>query len=77
MSVHDECKTNCGATDCQAIDRPRRVIVKNRDETIDSLRGSLQNCVNLLERAKRRSFSGAYNDAIEQANRTLYETLGQ
>ena len=45
------------------------------DVAIDALRGSLQNCVNYLERAKRKSNNGGYDDAIEQANKTLYETL--
>jgi len=48
-----------------------------RDEVIDRLRGQLQNCVNYLERAKRHSHRGAYDDAIESANRALYETLGR
>jgi hypothetical protein len=45
---------------------------------VDSLRGQLQNCVNHLERAKRRSYGQEqrrYEEAIESANKALYETL--
>ena len=44
-------------------------------ERVDKLRGQLQNCVNHLERAKRKSNNGAYDDVIESANKALYETL--
>ena len=51
---------------------------KRLDEVIERLRGQLQNCVNHLENAKRRSYGtekAAYEKAIESANKALYETL--
>ena len=49
----------------------------HRDVQIDRLRGQLQNCVNYLERAKRKhpNDNGNYCVAIESANAVLYETL--
>lgn len=46
------------------------------EETIQRLRGQLQNCVNHLERCKRKipSNEKKLNDCIEVANKTLYET---
>jgi len=49
---------------------------RGADETIQRLRGQLQNCVNHLDRAKRRYNSNTYNECIESANKALYETLG-
>lgn len=53
------------------------VELENAEEIIDRLRGQLQNCVNYLERAKRKHpyDNGNYCIAIESANKTLYETL--
>lgn len=48
---------------------------RERAETIDRLRGQLQNCVNHLEHAKRRQHRSDYDDVIESANKALYETL--
>ena len=48
------------------------------DETIERLRGQLQNCVNHIERLKRhayRSDEAKLNACIESANKALYETL--
>lgn len=45
------------------------------EEIIQRLRGQLQNCVNHLDRAKRRGGRDSYDAAIESANKTLYETL--
>ena len=44
-------------------------------EKVDRLRGQLQNCVNHLERAKRRQPQRGYDEVIEAANKALYETL--
>ena len=44
-------------------------------EKIDKLRGQLQNCVNHLERAKRRIGNDSFDKVIQFANNTLYETL--
>lgn len=47
-------------------------------DTIDRLRGQLQNCVNHLELLKRHGYASDVNkiDAcIDSANRALYETL--
>jgi hypothetical protein len=51
--------------------------MSNRDETIDRLRGQLQNCVNHLNGVKRRSpsMSERLDACIESANKALYETL--
>ena len=49
-----------------------------KDAIIERLRGQLQNCVNHLERVKRRmraSDETKINACIEYANRVLYETL--
>ena len=51
---------------------------KQTETTINRLRGQLQNCVNHLEYAKRRSHGQTldkYEKAIESANKILYETL--
>ncbi len=45
------------------------------EEVVARLRGQLQNAVNHLERAKRQSSRTMYDDAIESANKALYETL--
>lgn len=45
------------------------------NKTIDRLRGQLQNCINHLDRAKRKYPTTDYDSCIESANRTLYETL--
>ena len=47
------------------------------DETIERLRGQLQNCVTHLERAKRRNGGSDHDAAIESANRALYETMSR
>jgi hypothetical protein len=47
----------------------------HRDMVIDRLRGQLQNAANHLDRAKRRSYKGNYDAAVESANKALYETL--
>lgn len=50
-----------------------------KDAAIDRLRGQLQNCVNLLHRLKRHGYASdalAADEAIELANKALYETLG-
>ena len=47
-------------------------------EHLNRLRGQLQNCVNHLEGAKRHSCGKRqekYAQAIESANKALYETL--
>lgn len=45
-------------------------------DTIDRLRGQLQNCVNHLERAKRQwARTNEYDQCIESANKALYETM--
>ena len=46
------------------------------NDVVKKLRGQLQNCVNYLERAKRKHphDDGNYCVAIEEANRVLYET---
>ena len=51
--------------------------MSNRDETIDRLRGQLQNCVNHLDGVKRRypSMLDRLDACIESANKALYETL--
>jgi hypothetical protein len=51
--------------------------MSNRDETIDRLRGQLQNCVNHLDGVKRRypSMSERLDACIQSANNALYETL--
>ena len=49
------------------------------DGVVMRLRGQLQNCINALEHAKRRSYGNqkeVYEKAIESANKALYETLG-
>lgn len=47
------------------------------NEIIDRLRGQLQNCVNHLDRMKRKnpSYDKTLNPCIESANKALYETL--
>ena len=62
---------------CKAIkeDKKRPNDLQKANETITKLRGHLQNCVNHLERAKRRTRDGGFDECIEQASRTLYETL--
>jgi hypothetical protein len=45
------------------------------EEKEQRLRGQLQNCVNHLERAKRKWPRGDYDAAIDSANKALYETL--
>lgn len=47
------------------------------EDVIQRLRGQLQNCVNHLERAKRKGYGGNFDEAIESANRALYETVGR
>lgn len=47
------------------------------DNTIGRLRGQLQNCVNHLERAKRKANNSSYDEVIESANTALYETLNR
>jgi len=51
--------------------------MSNTYETIDRLRGQLQNCVNHLDRVKRRypSMQEKLSACIESANKSLYETL--
>ena len=39
------------------------------------LRGQLQNCVNHLDRAKRKYPTTQFDECIESANKALYETL--
>jgi hypothetical protein len=54
-------------------------VMRGKDEAIDRLRGQLQNCVNLLHRLKRHGYASdvlVADEAIESANRVLYETLG-
>jgi len=43
----------------------------------DTLRGQLENCINYLERAKRRCVGHDFDAAIESANKALYETQAQ
>ena len=51
-------------------------VVMRKDEVIQRLRGQLQNCVNHLERSKRKTYAPHdYDDCIESANKALYETL--
>lgn len=48
------------------------------ESDIDRLRGSLQNCVNLLHRLKRHGYAQDVtiaDKAIDSANKVLYETL--
>ena len=45
-----------------------------KDATIERLRGQLQNCVNHLDRAKRKTYGLNLDECIESANRALYET---
>lgn len=48
------------------------------NKVIERLRGQLQNCVSLLHRLKRHGYAtdaAAADQAIESANRALYETL--
>ena len=49
--------------------------VSPMNETIDRLRGQLQNCVAHLEGVQRRFGNGSHTKAIESANKALYETL--
>lgn len=52
--------------------------IKKQEGKIDRLRGQLQNCVNHLNRAKRKSYgkqSKSFDDCIDRANKALYETL--
>ena len=51
--------------------------IEDDERKITRLRGQLQNCVNHLERARRQHYEGdrKYADAIEAANKCLYETL--
>ena len=47
-------------------------------DQIDKLRGHLQNCINHLEMAKRKSYGKtqqSYDKCTQQANKALYETL--
>lgn len=51
----------------------------DKDVAIERLRGQLQNCVNLLHRLKRHGYASdalVADDAIDSANKVLYETLG-
>jgi len=48
---------------------------REQEEIIERLRGQLQNCVNHLDRAKRRTYGMNLDECIESANRALYETL--
>lgn len=66
----EECKHGSLKRSCEICDK---------DVAIDRLRGQLQNCVNLLHRLKRHGHASdarAADEAIESANRALYETLG-
>jgi len=49
---------------------------KQAQLVVDRLRGQLQNCVNHLDRAKRRTYLPELEACIESANKALYETLG-
>lgn len=49
-----------------------------KDAAIDRLRGQLQNCVNLLHRLKRHGYASDVmiaDEAIDRANKVLYETM--
>lgn len=48
-----------------------------REETVHRFRGQLQNCVNHLDRMKRKnpSYDATLSPCIESANKALYETL--
>jgi len=58
-----------------AVERGGSMVQKHLQDKIDRLRGQLQNCVNHLERAKRKTSNDQYDDAIESANKALYDTL--
>ena len=52
--------------------------VPEHEETLQRLRGQLQNCVNHLDNARRRSFGNhdeIIANAVSSANKCLYETL--
>ena len=56
----------------------RYVRADTRDNTIDKLRGQLQNAANHLERSANRANrveQAKLKAAVEQANKCLYETL--
>lgn len=59
----------------QEVGRVDVIVIQQKDEVINKLRGQLQNCINYLHNAKRNSWSGAnFDEVIDQANKTLYET---
>lgn len=67
--------TNC----CKHGQLARSCEICEKDQAIDRLRGQLQNCVNLLHRMKRHGYASdamVADEAIEHANKALYETLG-
>lgn len=72
--------------DCYKCDREGLPTASSRspgcstaDETIERLRGQLQNCVNHMDGVKRRfpSLANRLDPAIESANKALYETLSR
>ena len=48
--------------------------INEQEGVIQRLRGQLQNCVNHLDRAKRKYPTRSYDNCIESANKALYET---
>jgi len=45
--------------------------IEELEVKVAALTGQLQNCVNHLDRAKRRGYTGNYDECIESANRAL------
>ena len=63
---------------CQHGQLKRSCEICEKDAAIDRLRGQLQNCVNLLHRLKRHGYASDVmiaDEAIDRANKVLYETM--
>lgn len=61
---------------CEHGQLKRSCQICDKDDTIQRLRGQLQNCVDHLHYFKRRGYGDKVDAVIDRANKVLYETLG-